>query len=60
MTDKEKLELLRHHLLTVLDQVDYVAGYCHVTEMVGALLPEVIIQNARDALEKTQGRRNYA
>ena len=37
-------------LLTVLDQVDYTAGNCSVTEMIGAVLPKEIISLARTAL----------
>lgn len=41
---------IRTALLTVLDQVDYLAGNCAVTEMVGAILPKEIILLARKAL----------
>lgn len=42
---------LRDALLTVLDQVDYMAGNCSPTEMVAAVLPKEIIVLARRALE---------
>ena len=37
-------------LRLVLDQVDYTAGACSVTEMVGACLPVKVIEIARAAL----------
>lgn len=41
---------LRAALLTLLDQVDYMAGACSVTEMVGAVLSKEVIARAREAL----------
>jgi hypothetical protein len=41
---------LEDALLTVLDQVDYTAGACGLTEMVGACLPMEVIKLARAAL----------
>lgn len=41
----------RTALQTLLDQVDYTRGACRVTEMVGAVLPKVVIENARASLE---------
>lgn len=46
-----KEEQLRVALATVLDQVDYTAGACALTEMVGACLPVEVIKLARSALE---------
>jgi hypothetical protein len=44
----------RDALLLVLDQVDYTAGACSLTEMVGAVLPKEVIQKAREALHVEQ------
>jgi len=44
------VEALRVELLLILDQVDYTAGNCGVTEMVGAVLPREIIARARERL----------
>ena len=44
------VEALRVELLVILDQVDYTAGNCEVTEMVGAVLPRQIIARARERL----------
>lgn len=41
---------VREALLLVLDQVDYKAGACGLTEMVGACLPAEVIDKARQAL----------
>jgi hypothetical protein len=35
----------------ILDAVDYTSGSCGFTEMVGAVLPKVLIVNARMAME---------
>ncbi len=40
----------RTALLTVLDQVDYTAGNCRQTEMVGACLAKEVIALAREAI----------
>ena len=40
---KEALQLL-------LDQVDYTAGACELTEMVGACLPKEVIERCREAI----------
>ena len=50
MNDKPVLDV-KTALLTVLDHVDYVAGNCHVTAMVGATLPKQVIELAREAIE---------
>lgn len=47
---EQKLEAA---LGTVLDQVDYNAGACGLTEMVGACLPVEVIDLARKALAPT-------
>lgn len=39
-------------LATILDQVDYTTGACRLNEMVGAVLPEEIIQQAKAVLAK--------
>lgn len=46
---------VRAALLVVLDQVDYTANACGVTEMVGAVLPLEVIRQARAAL-KSKGQ----
>ena len=38
-------------LLTVLDCVDYTIGNCRLNEMIGAILPSEIIEQARKACE---------
>ena len=43
---------LAQWLAVVLDQVDYTAGACSVTEMVGACLDSSIIVKARATLAK--------
>lgn len=45
---------LRTTIKLLLDQVDYVAGNCKPTEQVGAVLPKIIIEVARDALKPTE------
>jgi hypothetical protein len=40
----------RTALLTILDSVDYMAGYCRPNEMVGAVLPKEMIMMARKAI----------
>lgn len=47
MNREQKLEAA---LLTILDNVDYTNSACGFTEMVGAVLPKVVIENAREAL----------
>ena len=49
---KEAAQELRTALLVILDAMDYTSGACRVNEMVGAVVPTVIIVNARNALEK--------
>lgn len=48
---------LRSAVLLLLDHVDYTAGACSLTEMVGAVLPKEIIAIARKAvaLERAEG-----
>lgn len=41
-------------LQVLLDQVDYTAGNCGITEMVGAVLPKEIIQKARTVIAKAK------
>src|SRR5258708_6825333 len=40
----------REALLLILDQVDYTAGNCSITEMVGAVLPKEVIELCRKAI----------
>ncbi len=42
-------------LALLLDQVDYKAGNCGITEMVGAVLPADVIAYARIALKLARG-----
>ena len=42
----------REALQTVLDHVDYTVSNCRQNEAVGAVLPLVVIQNARIALDQ--------
>lgn len=37
-------------LLLLLDQVDYTAGACRLTEQVGAVLPIEVIERCREAI----------
>jgi hypothetical protein len=39
-------------LLLLLDQVDYTAGNCRMTEMVGAVLPKQVIALCRKTAEE--------
>lgn len=50
MTAKE--QELRAALLAILDAVDYTSGACRVNEMVGAVLPAVLIERARKVLAR--------
>ena len=43
---------LRAALEAILDAVDYKSGACSVTEMVGAVLPPVLIDRARELLRR--------
>jgi hypothetical protein len=43
---------LRAVILLLLDCVDYTSGACGVTELVGAVLPQNVITQAREALKK--------
>lgn len=47
-----KNDKLRAVLLAILDAVDYTDGACRVNDMVGAVLPKVLIERAREALAK--------
>jgi hypothetical protein len=55
-TDKE--ELLRKTLLLVMDSVDYTQGACNQTEMVGAVLPKILLDEVHKVLEQTKGADN--
>lgn len=54
-TDKALIEDLEAVLLLLLDSVDYTAGACGPTEMIGAVLPTVVIDRARAAINKARG-----
>lgn len=47
----------REALLLLLDQVDFTAGACSVTDMVGACIPAGVIEKCREAIaaEKRDG-----
>lgn len=47
----DRVEWLKSVILTILDQVDYTAGACSSTEMVGAVLPKQVIKLARKSLK---------
>lgn len=47
-------ERLRGALQTLLDQVDYTAGACTATEMVGAVLPREVIELCHNVLQETK------
>jgi len=51
--EREKLIMIIHLLL---DSVDYTAGACTVTEMVGAVLPKEILQQSRAVLAEVKGK----
>lgn len=53
MTDQEKIDRLKHMILSILYCVDYTDGACAVTEMVGAVLPKDLIENAKESLSLT-------
>lgn len=46
---QDKAEMLQW-LGVLLDMVDYTSGACTITEMVGAVLPKDVIENARAAI----------
>ncbi len=50
MTDPKVVDKLKNTLAVVLDFVDYTAGNCRPNEMVGAVLPQTIIKQAREVL----------
>ena len=51
MSDSEKREAaIRAALLALLDAVDYTPGACGLSEPIGAVLPSILIENARKAL----------
>jgi len=52
---KQENERLRLWLQVVLDCVDYTAGNCRANEMVGAVLPAEIIEQAKNALLAKDG-----
>lgn len=50
-------DMLLSALHVVLDHVDYTKNNCAVTEMVGAVLPKGVIQQAREAIKVAQSAR---
>lgn len=46
---------LRAALLLLLDQVDYTTGACGLTEMVGAVLDQKVIEQCRKVLDDKGG-----
>lgn len=51
-TLRAQLDEAREVIGVLLDQVDYTQGACAPTEMVGAVLPILVINKARAYLEK--------
>ena len=49
----------REALLLILDQVDYKANNCSITDMIGAVLPVEVIDKCRDALNEQLGESGY-
>jgi hypothetical protein len=49
---ERRVEQLTAALGVVLDHVDYTAGNCNQTEMVGAILPRGAIKLAREVLSE--------
>ena len=41
----------REALLLLLDQVDFTAGACSMTDMVGQCIPDGVIEKCREAIE---------
>jgi len=50
----EQISHLRRALQVVLDQVDYTRDACAITEMVGAVLPREVLDQAHKVLEETK------
>ena len=48
---EDRIKKLEQWLGVVLDQIDYTAGACSVTEMVGAVLDKNILTKAKKVLE---------
>lgn len=48
----DRADEVRAALLAILDGVDYTTGACRPNEQVGVVLPAVLIENARKALER--------
>ena len=44
-------EKLKTVLKVLLDQIDYENGACSLTEMIGAVLPGIILKRAREVLK---------
>jgi len=57
MTTNKEQEL-RAALRTLLDSVDYMTGACRSSEQVGAVLPSVVIVNAKKALDASEDRQD--
>jgi hypothetical protein len=52
MNEKERIEELETILNLLLDNIDYIGGACQIVQMIGAVLPTVILKQARKALGK--------
>ncbi len=48
---------IRELIALILDHVDYTAGACRPTEMIGAVLPLSVIEQARKAIRRTEIKR---
>lgn len=55
MENDEVISLLKENLQLLLDQVDYTAGACRATAMVGAVLPMQVLEKVKADLKKTEG-----
>jgi molybdopterin-guanine dinucleotide biosynthesis protein A len=42
-------------LETILNEVDYIAGYCSLTDPISGVLPRILISKARNAILKARG-----
>ena len=45
-TENERDELY-HMLCVLLDSIDYISGACRINEMIGAILPQIVLSRAR-------------
>lgn len=56
---REQVKALLAQLKGVLDQVDYTAGYCSQTQMIGAVLPALVIKNVRAAIKFAEANPSF-